>query len=609
MEEDVVTKEKEKEALKKTETKHALLRAVEVTGTKTEQAPKQQPSLISILETSVRAETKPSKQPSLMRIDVATVKVVSTTPKKEEAISIKQGAVGLEWKPTEKKEMISISEGTLTVIPVTPSAIVKKETFRVRYNSAPEVTVASKVELKVEPLRLEKKARLAKEKVSLEPVRITLPEPRIVELVKIRTREREVEDEEIRALEEIPNFYDIFMKGGFGGLTTVDRPACIILPRSYPESCVDSVALMCREFYRFKKGGKPSPRILSTGSREEVEKSLEAGERIFIIDDSRCELIKLSTIKRVEDINWEHLYNRLRELFSQDYGFVIFHLDEKWVDDFRSKLEKVAHMIPKLFIVKFNGLSPKVKDEIARMCWGFISSRGKTFDEVFCNAEKAFYDKLEEIGKDEWLMHCTKPHRLGPESPEHRLLKALVVKIVAKEKRIDRQLIPEKISTEYESPITKGLIVDVFVNDTKEFIEVETLYGTGFNPVDKIDHETLQRYVTHHETLQRYVTHKINVKVVMLPMPFLTYLKSLANLRRIYKKEYGINVEFYTVDIENERLIPLKDIIERLKELKKQIEDMSEAKEIEYKQLKEMGLTEEEIKGILSPPWKEDFDS
>lgn len=60
-----------------------------------------------------------------------------------------------------------------------------------------------------------------------------------------------------------------------------------------------------------------------------------------------------------------------------------------------------------------------------------MSGKGGTFDEAFCNAEKAFYDRLEEIGKDCLLMHYIKPHKVL-ESLEHRLLKALVVKIIAR---------------------------------------------------------------------------------------------------------------------------------------------------------------------------------
>jgi len=55
------------------------------------------------------------------------------------------------------------------------------------------------------------------------------------------------------------------------------------------------------------------------------------------------------------------------------------------------------------------------------------------------------------------------------------------------------------------------------------------------------------------------------------------------------------------VDLENQKLIQLKDIIKRLKDLKKQIdEDVLEArKKTEAHKLKEMVLTEEEIKGLV----------
>lgn len=563
MEEAYRTNEKEVEKRKKPEAKHTFPEQIKKGAEiKTKQAPKKEPSVIRI-----------SVAP--MRIDVATGKNTNRTPR-QEAIRVKQEVFGLEGKPIEKREIISLSEMAPPTMVVTPSRTnLKKEAFQLRIEKPPEVRVVPKPELKAKPpLKLEGEVTppLPREKVSLEPKKITLPKSGAYELIRKRAHERVVEEGEIKALEETPNFYDIFLMGGFGGLTALDRAVCIILPKpsneSY-ESYVNSVALICRELYRIKKGGKPSPRFLSHGSKEEIEKCLRAEESIFVIDDFKCELLNFNNIKKPEEIDWEHLYDRLRDLFSQEYGFVIFHLNGDWVDAFRSRLENVAHMIPKLLAVKLINLSPYVKAKIARMCWGCVTSRGETFDEVFCNAEKAFYDRLEEISKDDWLMHCTKPHAAGsesPESPEHRLLKALVVKIIAKEKGIKRELIPNKIFTEYE--ITEGLTADVYVHDGKEAIEVETLYGTGFNPVDKIDHETLQKYV------QRHATFKISeVKVVLLPLPFLTYLKSLTGLRKIYKTEHGISVKFYTVDVENEKLIPLEEIIKRLRELKKQIEE------------------------------------
>jgi hypothetical protein len=580
MEETVITKRREKEEGKKSEAKHILSRAINVTEVKMSKLPKRGPSIISISEASINVEIKSLMPPSLMKIVTITAETKNITLRRREVIRIEEGVFNLEQKTSKEKEVIPLSEEVPTIIPIA----MKKEVFHIPSVLTPKIAEVPKVKFEEKPLTLEKEIELSKGKTYLKPIEITLSPPKVLEFIRIHAYEKEeTEEGKVKPLEEIPNFFDILFEGGFGELVTVNRPICIILSKSYPESYVDSIATICRELYRIKKGGNPKPRILSTGNKEEVEKSLEAGDRIFIVDDSKCELINLSKVRKIDEINWGHLYDRLRELFSQDYGFVIFHIDEKWVDDFRSKLEKVSHMIPKLFVIKLNDLSPEIKNQMAIMCWGFVNSGGRTFDEIFCNAEKAFYDRLEEISKDSWLMHYIKPHEMGPESYEHRLLKALVVKIKAKEKGIERAHIPEKIITEYKE---EGFIVDVFVNDdTKEYIEVETLYGTGFYPIGKIDHETLQRYVEK----------KIGkVEIVMLPLPFLIYLKNLNTLKEIYEKMHGITIEFYTVDIQNEKLISLEDVIERIKELKKQIEFSK------YKKLgRELGFTEEEIKGLI----------
>jgi len=100
-------------------------------------------------------------------------------------------------------------------------------------------------------------------------------------------------------------------------------------------------------------------------------------------------------------------------------------------------------------------------------------------------------------------------------------------------------------------------VVDMFVKDARECIEVETLYGAGFNPLDKIDHETLRRYLGHGVR---------KVKVVVLPLPFLIYLKQLIELRELYGEKYGIDVEFYTINLKEERLVPMSEVIDQLRE-------------------------------------------
>lgn len=192
---------------------------------------------------------------------------------------------------------------------------------------------------------------------------------------------------------------------------------------------------------------------------------------------------------------------------------------------------------------------------------------------LICNAEKAFYGKLESIGKDEWLMHSTRPHKVERdiseelESPEHRLLKALAVKIVVKERAIRWEQIPERILTEHA--LTGGIVADIFVIDSGEVVEVETLYSAGFHPIDKLDHETLRKYIG--SGVER-------VRVVLLPLHFFMYLRSLAWLRKLYRERYGLDVEIYTVDVENERFISLSEAIELLKRLRKQIEEGAPAR-------------------------------
>jgi hypothetical protein len=66
----------------------------------------------------------------------------------------------------------------------------------------------------------------------------------------------------------------------------------IVVPSVRGDSLVSAVAIACREIYRVVKGGKPEPRWISAASmKEENERYLSAGDRIFVTDDREGKLL------------------------------------------------------------------------------------------------------------------------------------------------------------------------------------------------------------------------------------------------------------------------------------------------------------------------------
>jgi len=391
-------------------------------------------------------------------------------------------------------------------------------------------------------------------------------------------------------LEEISKFINIIRIGGVAGYSK-DRPICIILPKVVNDSYIYTVALICRELYRIREEGLPISRMIATvteGSKEEIENLLKGESRIFIIDDSQSKLLPLDGgIRTASDsfnrVNKAKLFERLGELFSQGYGFIIFHLDSRWSGDFAKLLKREVGYKIHLVELESQPLPFEVKKELSSICWGFVRIKSwSKFDEFFGWAEKTYYEKLDSVLNDVELRHYITFDK--SEGKEHKALKMMAIEALAKEigaksrKDIIKMLEEGKIRSEYEFEFGRA---DVFTEHRGKqiFVEIETFYGTE-NPIEKLDCErsdgtvgTLRKYLKYVEELNRK---NIKIIVVILGLHMLLFMEGLLKLRKIYREKYDINVDFnfYTIDVENKRFISLEEILKLLKHLKKISEEV-----------------------------------
>jgi len=346
------------------------------------------------------------------------------------------------------------------------------------------------------------------------------------------------------------------------------RPMCIILPKKEDDTFVDSVAIICREIYRIVKGGKPSPRLISKGLKEEIEGYLKAEGMIFIIDDSKSELLPdLGKIRSSEDlfekVNIEMILDRLRELFSQDFGFIIFHVNKRWANQFANLLREKVGYLADIIEVQVPDWQPQVKATLARACWGFVEGKGDTFDKIFGHCEKEFLDKLKEAKEDVELFHYIREDKDA--SHEHEAMKAIVVECLARElgasnkHEVIRMLKEEEIETERE---LDGGRADIYVRSQRRCVEIETFYGTG-DPIDKLDKETLRKYLDLKK--REYQVDRVDV-VLLTGVHALLYAHRLAKLAKIYRKQHHLEVNFYLPDLREKRLIPLRELFRILRE-------------------------------------------
>jgi hypothetical protein len=417
--------------------------------------------------------------------------------------------------------------------------------------------------------------------VTLEPA-IKIPVVRIPEItirhpspVTPKPIEREFMSQEAKEIaktmiKEAPEFSeeDVFVPPLLEKLSLatklMGRPVCIVLSKGANDLFIHSIALVCREIYRIVKGGKPEPRWISKGLKDEIEKHLRAEGMIFVVDDSKCEFLpdfsKLRFCKELlEKVNIDVVLDRLHEFFSQEFGFVIFHVNERWANQFAKILEEKVGAYATIIYVSSPNWQQQVKASIAEACWGFVKCEGQTFDEIFGGCEKRFFEELKRAGGDIGLWHYIEEDKNAGE--EHESMKAIVVECLAKElgatskDDVVRMLKEGVIRTEHK--LNGEERVDVYLNVPSErFIEIETFYGRE-DPVRRLDKDTLSKY-------KRKGINCVDV-VLLNGVQALLYAHGLIRLANIYCKEHSLKVNFYLPNIRERKLVSLKDFFHILK--------------------------------------------
>lgn len=340
----------------------------------------------------------------------------------------------------------------------------------------------------------------------------------------------------------------------------VDRP-CVILakkPVRKRYEYIEFLKPLLRELYRVRIGGLPSPRHITTRGFERESLRVKAGRRIYLIDVD--EVLKLSKEKGSEEAVKEnefqdYIADRLRELFSQGYGFLVFYGYEAGLRIVRGVLTEIA--IP-LEPIEIRIVEGEAVFNIASLVWGSVRPEWPepmpelTLDAYAVRREHEFYDTLYRIANNLTAALLVKPspepeERIGKpregESLTHYAIKAFVVKYF-----MEREKVPaDNIKTEHK---LDSVIVDVLVSYPTRgriIVEVETLYGTGL-PLTKLV-ETIESRVGLAEELW-----------IVIPNPqAMLFLNHIIALREYCKKQ-GLPVEFYTLDIEDGELKPITEL-------------------------------------------------
>lgn len=345
------------------------------------------------------------------------------------------------------------------------------------------------------------------------------------------------------------------------------------------EEFLGSVRYICWRIYREIKGGKAEPKIISNAGKEsfkrEIENWMKAEGKVFSVEFEESE--------KLDKEFWESVADRIEELFGQDIGFIITNKKFLFIPK-HHVVDIVEIKLPENLVNE-----KKLQAELCSLIWGFISpdlllfktkenfSKQCKFDHIFEIGRKFFERKIKSIGEP--YLSVTRRHRGLKESDDmHYPLKVFVVKYIADMlglkgiKDVDKmkQLIhTEEIFNKSKFGMDEATYPDIYVDASAKYFadevfEIETLFGEGEYSMKKID-ETIEKY-------EKISNPPTKVNIVLENLTFLIHLKDIIEKEKIHKKlkargERIFELEFWTLDIRNDKLVSLGEVIRRVKSL------------------------------------------
>jgi len=382
---------------------------------------------------------------------------------------------------------------------------------------------------------------------------------------------------------------------GLGRLVP-DRPLLIFAERVKGFGYIEFLKRALREVYRVRVGGLPEPKHVSNVADLQplIPSEVGAGGRLFVIDLVSGDLgkaLKEGDVKGSSQATLrERIRDRLRELFSQGYGFIVIYGD--YVDNHVSGAQAEAlreGVLKNYLLTTWKQISPETSKKslyvmLANLMWGRVSEpemdyKGN-FDRFVVELEDEYWRALEGALKDFNIQVLVRPSaegdEAGRESMSHYLTKAFMVNYLvsrlteefkgkgAKEDEARRNALG-CVRTEHQ-PGGANVRYDVYVKDkdassdcgsmSNLVVEVETLYGTG-----TALHKVL-------DTIDSRVKAGASRLWVVVPNPqAVIYLPQLLRLERYVRKLErfkGKEIEFYTLDVKGGAPVRLVEVARKL---------------------------------------------
>lgn len=357
------------------------------------------------------------------------------------------------------------------------------------------------------------------------------------------------------------DFYDFFLEfsGSKQPIVDPENPVAIVVAEKENESFKRTMQHICRDVYRERVGGLPSPEGLSQDNKRKIERELTEDKILAVEEDLSSAFLTdgfKAGIKKIEKKD-EKIADQIQDFYSQNLGFLLLPVQgEEKAKRFTETLkENVLPEMPYIILVR-QKIGGDLKEKISRCAWGFrqIDVERNTLDSYFLAGERSFKDQLMKLkGTSYWKETEKDPHPEIRESPTHLYIKAFVVKHLADKRNLGTRKKLRKSDIETEpgevKEVEEGTIrPDIIVENKKKCYEVETLFGEAISPEDEIGRK-----------IELYYNSGYELNFVLPNLTFLRYFPFLKEEQEFWKNE-GYPIGFYTLDLEMGKLASLDDV-------------------------------------------------
>ena len=379
---------------------------------------------------------------------------------------------------------------------------------------------------------------------------------------------------------QLPDVFEKLFSVPVRQLIVVDRPVVIFAekPSDLKYSYIELLKRALRELYRVYQGGLPIPSTIST-SFEEVKLKIRAGGHVYTLDLDQV----LEQEREREYLRY--LMDRLEELYSQGLGYLVLYGTRESLKKLenlglgithlhlglgKAKEESKGAQARKLWIIP-RPIELRINEDknvygIVDLMWSRILNAGRDADALVsggvgldyyaASREDEYYREIARIAYDPEANLIVEPSPSGEGGLERESVVHYAVKALAVIHLKDNEYVPEsEIYTEHDM---EDIVLDVYAKHPKLgdlAIEVETLYGTKL-PLLKL-----------RKTVEQRLRKGLRTWIIIPSPQFFMLLPWIDEFRRAYRRQYGDLIEIFTIDIEEKKIIPFKEIINKIKSL------------------------------------------